>query len=151
MSTTVQSQRWKTHALTNLSHTRWSYLRCVLTQPVIRFAEIIKDNPGAILLPGGEDNGRTRVSFRGDPRTMKCVRYQEKCDKKNNCCCHFVFHRVWRVCCRFLRWFLLTSGYVQILEKQILYSIPTNSCPVFLSRRMVLCTVAVFKILERDA
>ena len=61
-----------------------SYLRCVVSQPIVRLSEIIKDDATAITSACREHNGRTGVGLGCDPGTVEGVHDEEGGDNQHH-------------------------------------------------------------------
>ena len=91
------------------------YLWSVLPKPVVSFTEIIKDDTGAIMLLGWQDNWRRGICFRSDPGAVECVGNQQYWHQANHCRGNFILD--WITWITFLCCLAVTTGNIQILEK----------------------------------
>lgn len=48
-----------------------------MSQPIVSFSEVVKDDPSSVPSPCGQNNGGTGISFGGDPGTVEGVGDQE--------------------------------------------------------------------------
>ena len=64
------------HLIKRVSNLR--ILRRVHPQPPVGLAEVVEDDPGAIVTPGAEDDARAGVGLAGDPGAVEGVGEQEE-------------------------------------------------------------------------
>lgn len=55
-----------------------------MSQPIVSFSEVVKDDPSSVPSPCGQNNGGTGISFGGDPGTVEGVGDQEGRHQEHN-------------------------------------------------------------------
>ena len=62
-----------------------------MSEPIIGFPEVVKDQSATITTSSRQDDGRTGVGLRGDPCAVESVGYEKCCHHKNYTSCNLKF------------------------------------------------------------
>ena len=54
-----------------------AHLGRVVPEPVVGLPEVVEDDPGSVVSPGGQHDGGAGVRLGGDPRAVQRVQHQE--------------------------------------------------------------------------